>query len=756
MKRFILHVGLHKTATSSIQQTLARNADNLTEQGYHYPIFEFEGRQISNHSIPFYSAYCEHPKKYNINIMNGYGDRIELVNAHYMQQIDNIMLINKHVILSGEDISALPQEALEIIRDKIILNGFKLEVYCSVRQPYSFLCSELQERIKAGISTLDNITVPKKSMNIEKLKNVFDASVAFSSFEADCEKGNPVNVFLQRIGVNTNGLEIVSNNEGLGNITTRLYAHLNATHPIVSNGKINEKGRKRFLNNFDEGKFLLTKDEYQSIEDELVKESSRIGEILDESYIDPTIKFTEEFTINRALAENIYNDIKQDGLLSLPILEFVKKHRDFEIFDLLLSQNVELIKDMTLICSRDDTASANEFIEKANANTSQKGKIGSVLSQINQASIKDVSMIKKEPIIFSNFREFLLGNVDFIKTALRERLTYFIPETTSDIINYDQLTDALFYLEYIEKDKKIFINLLRDISVKIENKSIINSFRLMALAKILRPGGEFIISKFAFLEKKLLDSLTIGIGVISYNRLDLVKDSIQSINKYTTGNYHLIVADDGSNDGTAEWCSQNSTICVSGKNKGVVWNKNRALYYLNTVLKCDVTILVEDDCLPDVKGWQIDWVLSAILWGHINFAHNRIIKKPDAVISGDGSYLSPFIAKLVTGQCTACSSSAIQNVGYLNSRFIGYGAGHVEWTERFIFHGYNGLRGGVDHVFPAINKGVTSNDAPTYKDKGQLERNKKLKMSLKQDNSFKLPWKDDAEKSEFLSEIDNA
>jgi glycosyltransferase involved in cell wall biosynthesis len=275
----------------------------------------------------------------------------------------------------------------------------------------------------------------------------------------------------------------------------------------------------------------------------------------------------------------------------------------------------------------------------------------------------------------------------------------------------------------------------------------------MALAKILRPGGKLIIDKLALFEQELLNNLTVGIGVITYNRIDLVKNSVTKINEFTTGKYNLMVADDGSNDGTAEWCSNNAIYCTSGKNKGVVWNKNRALYYLNSVLKCDVTIILEDDCFPLAKGWQASWALSAILWGHVNFAHNRIIKKPGALVSGDGSYLSPFIAKLVTGQCTSCSAAAIEHVGYLNSRFVGYGAGHVEWTEKFVYHGYNGLRGEVAHVFPAINQGLVSEDAPTYKDQAQLERNKRLKKSLKKDTSFKLPWRNMVEKTEFLREI---
>jgi hypothetical protein len=372
MKRFILHVGFHKTATSSIQQTLALNLDKLQEQGYSYPIFEYDGRKITNHSIPFYSAYCKEPKKYSMNIVNGYCDKIDSVNAHYVQQIENVMLIKEDVIISGEDISVLPAAALQLIRDKILSHGFKLEVYCSVRQPYSFLCSELQERIKSASSTLDTISVPKITSNVKKLKAVFGDSIIFSSFESDCQSGNPVNSFLKRVGINSNGLTLVSNNEGLGNISTRLYAHLNMTHPVFINGKVNEKGRKRFLNNFDTEKFLLTQDEYQKIKNELSEESRELGETLDQSYVDRAIKFSGRFTITKFLAEKIHHDIKQGGLLSLPILEFVNKHRNFEMAELISSEDTDLLESVGVICKDTDSVNSNKLIEKAQSLKNEK------------------------------------------------------------------------------------------------------------------------------------------------------------------------------------------------------------------------------------------------------------------------------------------------------------------------------------------------------------------------------------------------
>ena len=258
----------------------------------------------------------------------------------------------------------------------------------------------------------------------------------------------------------------------------------------------------------------------------------------------------------------------------------------------------------------------------------------------------------------------------------------------------------------------------RDLAILFRKVSKGTSFWLIARAKILRPNGPIISNLFDSIADEYIATLNVGIGVITYNRKDHLAKTVEAIKAFTTGDYELVVADDGSKDDTVEWCGQNNVLHTNCQNKGVVRNKNRALYYLNEVKKVDVLILLEDDCRPNKESWQKEWVIAALLWGHINYAHKRIIKKEDAVVSGTGSSTLPYLCRLVTGQCTACSKDAMDNIGYLDPRFSGYGAGHVEWTERFIRQGYNGST--EKHwVYPAINTGLNSDDAPTFKNPGK-------------------------------------
>ena len=167
----------------------------------------------------------------------------------------------------------------------------------------------------------------------------------------------------------------------------------------------------------------------------------------------------------------------------------------------------------------------------------------------------------------------------------------------------------------------------RDLAILFRKVSKGTSFWLIARAKILRPNGPIISNLFDSIADEYIGTLNVGIGVITYNRKDHLAKTVEAIKAFTTGDYQLVVADDGSKDDTVEWCEKNNVPHTNCQNKGVVRNKNRALYYLNEVKKVDVLILLEDDCRPNKESWQKEWVIAALLWGHINYAHKRIIKK---------------------------------------------------------------------------------------------------------------------------------
>ena len=71
IKYIFLHIGLHKTGSSSIQKSLAGSAGFLERIGYLYPVFRTGRHKIINHSMPFFSLFTDNPLKYHENILNG-------------------------------------------------------------------------------------------------------------------------------------------------------------------------------------------------------------------------------------------------------------------------------------------------------------------------------------------------------------------------------------------------------------------------------------------------------------------------------------------------------------------------------------------------------------------------------------------------------------------------------------------------------------------------------------------------------------
>ena len=72
INNIFLHIGVHKTASTTIQNTLYSEREKLSDAGILYPEFRLGDIVISNHSIQFYSLFCEEPEKYHINVSHGF------------------------------------------------------------------------------------------------------------------------------------------------------------------------------------------------------------------------------------------------------------------------------------------------------------------------------------------------------------------------------------------------------------------------------------------------------------------------------------------------------------------------------------------------------------------------------------------------------------------------------------------------------------------------------------------------------------
>ena len=247
----------------------------------------------------------------------------------------------------------------------------------------------------------------------------------------------------------------------------------------------------------------------------------------------------------------------------------------------------------------------------------------------------------------------------------------------------------------------------------------------------------------------------LGIGVISYNRCDMLKETLDLVQRRTRHPRTIVaVADDGSTDGTLDMLRQRRTLTVTGRNMSIAWNKNRALFLLAELARCDIIILMEDDTYPEEDNWEADWIRAAQRWGHVSGLPRGTPARP---VTGTGSIDDPFESDWLSAQCAVFSRQAVLFGGYFDTRFRGYGHEHVEHTFRLRRMGY-GPATQEPGRFKSIWGGIGLRPVQsTFDAKHELaELNRQVAAELMDDLSYRGPWRTEEEGRQFRDEMRQA
>lgn len=251
----------------------------------------------------------------------------------------------------------------------------------------------------------------------------------------------------------------------------------------------------------------------------------------------------------------------------------------------------------------------------------------------------------------------------------------------------------------------------------------------------------------------------LGIGIITYNRSDALRTTIASVLRHTSTPFEFVVADDGSTDDTVELLKQQNIPCVTGRNKGISWNRNRILWYLKEEKGCDYILILEDDCFPTTFGWEVPWIEALERYGHVNFMPEITIEIDNDITSGSGTATDPFIAPIHQAYCVGYHAKALSYVGYLDVRFEKYGEEHVEHTQRFLRAGYGGL---LQYLSPErgqlfyLRGGLDTLPSHTHGNPEIARRNQIIHDSIRHEPLYRHPWRTDEQMFEFREEIATA
>jgi GSCFA family len=149
--RCIIHIGMHKTGSTSIQKSL---------HGFENEHFLYADLgSLGNHSLAIYSLFSQRPEQHHLhrargrdqNAVRAYNSEIQALLAQSIAKARG-----RTLIISGEDISVLPLSGVEKLRDYFCGQFAEVGIVAYVRPPAALMASAFQQHVKGGsIRTID-------------------------------------------------------------------------------------------------------------------------------------------------------------------------------------------------------------------------------------------------------------------------------------------------------------------------------------------------------------------------------------------------------------------------------------------------------------------------------------------------------------------------------------------------------------------------------------------------------------------------
>ncbi|WP_138468460.1 hypothetical protein [Poseidonocella sp. HB161398] len=248
MEEVLLHVGMHKTGTTTLQSALAGYDDGETVTA---------DLEFPNHSVPVYTAFSEAPERYHFWRAHGLSQaQVEERRRGYLQMLDGQLARSdrRRLVISGEDISVLDA------REKATLTGFltarapKLHVVCYLRAPAAYAGSALGQRIKGGVKTLPESCSPQYRLRLEGFRT--DPRISRLSVRkfapGALRKRDIVEDFAVRHGLDPARMARSPLNEGLSAAALKLIFHFNKAMPLSAGDLVLMQARQALVREVSE------------------------------------------------------------------------------------------------------------------------------------------------------------------------------------------------------------------------------------------------------------------------------------------------------------------------------------------------------------------------------------------------------------------------------------------------------------------------------------------------------------------------
>jgi len=227
----IIHVGMGKTGSTSIQISLNNYKDNK----FYYARLTVEG----NHSYPMYVLFSKNPCKH------WYFRQFPIRELKKMKKEAFLLLMRsiikgkeKNLIISGENILLLKKEELKNLKEFLSLYYDKILIYGYVREPLGYISSGFQEILKNKPISLNQLwkIYPFYKKTFQKFYKIFgEENVILKKFAPEkFPDGCVVKDFCNTLGISLKEDKIIRANVSLPKeIVNLLYIFRNHFHKIM-------------------------------------------------------------------------------------------------------------------------------------------------------------------------------------------------------------------------------------------------------------------------------------------------------------------------------------------------------------------------------------------------------------------------------------------------------------------------------------------------------------------------------------------
>jgi len=244
LEKAILHIGLHKTGSSSIQASL---------QGYKDGGCFYADLGWPNHSIPLYTAFSQNAYQYHIWTKQGASpERIQGIKQEALRQLEQQLSSPNHntIIFSGEDLSHLSQADTYSLVTFLRQRCQRIIAIAYVRDPLDYAASAFQQLVKGGCRQIPHsigqqiqarVGIWQQALGTENVEiRLFDRNILLN--------GCVVQDFCDLADLDLAKITLKRRNESLSGAAIKILFHLNQTSPLQFGDAILARTRRRLVN----------------------------------------------------------------------------------------------------------------------------------------------------------------------------------------------------------------------------------------------------------------------------------------------------------------------------------------------------------------------------------------------------------------------------------------------------------------------------------------------------------------------------